>query len=74
MRIKQPSFRASLNNVLSAYSIRNPSIGYTQGFNFIVARLLEVLDEEEAFWVFTRIVECIMPLDYYSNMFGAVID
>lgn len=30
----------SLENVLIAYTIRNPTIGYCQGFNFIVGRLL----------------------------------
>jgi hypothetical protein len=35
-----------LKNVLICYSIRNSSIGYCQGFNFIAARLLEVLEDE----------------------------
>ena len=35
-----------LKNVLICYSIRNSSIGYCQGFNFIAARLLKVLDNE----------------------------
>jgi hypothetical protein len=35
-----------LKNVLLAYSRRNLSIGYCQGFNFIVARLLKVYKSE----------------------------
>lgn len=31
-------------------------------------------DEEDAFWIFTMMVESILPLDYYSNMVGALID
>ena len=31
-------------------------------------------DEEEAFWIFTMMVESMLPLDYYSNMVGALID
>lgn len=32
------------------------------------------MTEEEAFWTFAQIVECFIPLDYYSNLFGALID
>ena len=35
-----------LKNILICYSIRNSSIGYCQGFNFIVGRLLMYLDNE----------------------------
>ena len=35
-----------LREVLICYSIRNSSIGYCQGFNFIVQRLLETLKNE----------------------------
>ena len=41
-------------------------LGYCQGFNFIVGRLLQVMTEEEAFWTFTCIVENIMPVDYFQ--------
>lgn len=32
-----------LRNVLKTYSKRNPTIGYCQGMNFLVGRLLMVL-------------------------------
>ena len=35
-----------LRNVLLAYSRRNISIGYCQGFNFIVGRLLKIFESE----------------------------
>ncbi|CDW83987.1 tbc domain-containing protein [Stylonychia lemnae] len=135
-----------LRNVLATYCKRNPTIGYCQGMNFLVGRLIKVMqssssrhqknstpiyntdnirastnfipnnsenqsnpnllksqtsllsdvktensqgyrlsqvqnsqevddrDEEEAFWIFTHLVETILPLDYYSNMVGALID
>jgi hypothetical protein len=42
---------APLRNVLAAYVKRNTRIGYLQGMNFLVARLLVVMGEEEAFWM-----------------------
>ena len=43
---KFPSFKEKMRNILVCFSIRNNSIGYCQGFNFIVIRLLEVLKNE----------------------------
>jgi hypothetical protein len=43
---KNPSFKEKMKNILVCYSIRNNSIGYCQGFNFIIIRLLEVLQNE----------------------------
>ena len=31
-------------------------------------------DEEEAFWIFTMMLESMLPIDYYSNMVGVLID
>lgn len=42
--------------------------------NFIVGRLLKFMGEEEAFWTTTMILETVLPLDYYSNMIGVLID
>jgi hypothetical protein len=42
--------------------------------NFIVGRLLTYMSEEEAFWCLTMLIETILPLDYYSNMVGVLID
>ena len=57
-----------------AYIKRNPTIGYCQGMNFVAGRLLKVLEEEEAFWVLCQLLESILPLDYYSNMVGVLVD
>ena len=65
----------SMKNVLLAYSRRNISIGYCQGFNFIVGRLLYIFNNEEhAFWVFVQIIENLLPINYYSEMAGVIID
>lgn len=63
-----------LRNVLCTFVKRNPTIGYCQGMNFIVGNLLKHLNEQESFWLFTCIVENILPLDYYSDMLGILVD
>jgi hypothetical protein len=32
------------------------------------------MNEEEAFWTLCMILETILPVDYYSNMIGVLID
>lgn len=31
-------------------------------------------NEEYAFWTLCQIIECYLPLDYFSNFFGASVD
>ena len=32
------------------------------------------MSEEEAFWTLNQIIEKYLPLDYYSNMVGVLVD
>lgn len=72
-----------LRNVLTAYSRRNFTIGYCQGFNFIVGRLLKIVEnevnsnkflQEETFWMFVQIIEDILPLNYFNDLIGVMVD
>lgn len=64
-----------LKNILLAFSMRNITIGYCQGFNYIVAKLLlEIEDEEKTFWVFTQLAENYLPFDYYLKFTGVRTD
>ena len=57
-----------LNEVLLAYSRRNPEVGYCQGMNLITASLLLIMPTaEDAFWVLVSMIENILPLHYYDH-------
>ncbi|KAI9679497.1 MAG: hypothetical protein M1817_005519 [Caeruleum heppii] len=57
-----------LNEVLLAYSRRNPEVGYCQGMNLITASLLLIMPAaEDAFWVLCTIIEQILPSGYYDD-------
>lgn len=46
-----------------------------QGFNFIVGRILKIVQhEEKAFWIFVTIIENILPANFYSEMAGLMVD
>ena len=62
--------KQSLERILAAYIWRNPTVGYIQGFNFLMFRLRKVLSEEDTFWTMVQIVETYMPPDYYVEMYG----
>ncbi len=50
-----------LQRVLTAYALRNTSIGYVQGMNYLAAFLLLVTgDETETFWLFATLLEDIL--------------
>ena len=69
------SFLEKLKNILICYSTRNTSVGYCQGMNFIGGRLLLIMgNEEQAFWLFIQIMEKILPVIYYSELIGIVVE
>ena len=68
---KKEENKKKLLRILTAFIRRNSTIGYSQGFNFIVARLLMVVeDEEKVFWIFTQIIEAYLPGDFFLLFSG----
>uniref|UniRef100_A0AAV1VL99 Rab-GAP TBC domain-containing protein n=1 Tax=Peronospora matthiolae TaxID=2874970 RepID=A0AAV1VL99_9STRA len=64
------SGRGQLRRILRAYSLRNPSVGYCQGLNYIVAFLLLIADEEIVFWLLSVLCEDLYPGYYCPTMDG----
>ncbi|KAF9121713.1 hypothetical protein BGX30_002408 [Mortierella sp. GBA39] len=61
----------SLRNILKAYSLYDPHVGYCQGLGFLVGPLLMNMDEKEAFCVFVRLMETYdMRTMFTLNMEG----
>ena len=42
--------------------------------NNIVAKLIVCMSEEDAFWTFCQTIEQLLPLDYYSNILGVLVE
>lgn len=46
----------SLYNVLKAYSVYDPEVGYVQGMGFLAGLLLLYMSEEDAFWMLVALL------------------
>lgn len=56
-----------LRRVLRGIAWLYPEIGYCQGTGMVVASLLLLMEEEDAFWMMCAIVEDLLPASYYSH-------
>ncbi|KAI8518093.1 hypothetical protein Bbelb_041100 [Branchiostoma belcheri] len=66
---------SKLRNVLQAYCLHNPNIGYCQGLNFMVGMSLLFLEEEDAFWLLVAVTEKYFSNNYFDkNLVGAQAD
>ncbi|KAJ9112997.1 hypothetical protein QFC22_006093 [Naganishia vaughanmartiniae] len=65
-----------LRRCLTAYSWRDPQIGYCQGMNLIAATLLLTYDaEEQAYWTFVSIIKNMLPDDWFTpSLQGSMIE
>jgi small G protein signaling modulator 3 len=57
-----------LEELLRAYSLHNPRIGYCQGMNLITASLLLICaTPEDCFWLLVAIIDQILPSGYFDQ-------
>lgn len=63
-----------LRNVLTAYSWKNPEVGYCQAMNIVSAALLIYMSEEQAFWALGVICDRIVPGYYSKTMYATLLD
>ena len=64
----------TMRRVLSVYALHNPEVGYCQGMNVVLAMLLLVVEEEDAFFTLDTIVHEIMPGYYAPGLPGLIHD
>jgi hypothetical protein len=58
---ENPLGQGALMNVLKAYSIHDPEVGYCQGMGFLSAMFLSYMPEEQSFW---HLVACLNHKKY----------
>ncbi|XP_076454498.1 uncharacterized protein LOC143289420 [Babylonia areolata] len=64
-----------LQDVLLAFCVHNPNIGYCQGMNFLVAMALLFMDPQDAFWTLVAVTERYHTVSYFDqNLLGAQAD
>uniref|UniRef100_A0A1I8H8F2 Rab-GAP TBC domain-containing protein n=1 Tax=Macrostomum lignano TaxID=282301 RepID=A0A1I8H8F2_9PLAT len=64
-----------LQEILQAFCLHNPSVGYCQGMNFIAGMGLLFLSKEDAFWLLVAVTECYFhPLYFTGSLLGAQAD
>ena len=64
-----------LSNVLTAYAMHNPTVGYCQGLNYITGMLLLVSKNEvDSFWLLQQMLDNLLPDFYSSRMFGLRVE
>ncbi|KAF7727879.1 hypothetical protein EC973_006878 [Apophysomyces ossiformis] len=64
----------SLRRVLSAYSWKDPELGYCQAMNIVTSAILIYMNEEQAFFTLSVLCDDMLPGYYSTSMYGALLD
>lgn len=71
---QSPEGIATLRRVLTAYSWKNPELGYCQAMNIVVAAILIYTSEEQCFWLLDMLCDRLVPGYYTQSMSGTILD
>ncbi|UZJ52900.1 hypothetical protein CBS101457_002220 [Exobasidium rhododendri] len=71
---QSPEGIETLRRVLTAYSWKNPELGYCQAMNIVVAALLIYTSEEQCFWLLDMLCDRLLPGYYTQSMSGTILD
>ncbi|CEP07863.1 hypothetical protein [Parasitella parasitica] len=71
---QQPEGINSLRRVLSAYSWKDPELGYCQAMNIVTSAILIYMSEEQAFFTLSILCDDLLPGYYSTSMYGALLD
>ncbi|CAG8750684.1 3872_t:CDS:10, partial [Gigaspora margarita] len=63
-----------LRRVLTAYSWKDPELGYCQAMNIVASAILIYMSEEQAFWILSILCDRMLPGYYSTSMYGAILD
>ncbi|KAK9763293.1 GTPase activating protein (GAP), variant 2 [Basidiobolus ranarum] len=63
-----------LRRVLTAYSWKDPALGYCQAMNIVASAILIYMSEEQAFWTISVLCDRFLPGYYSTSMYGALLD
>ncbi|CAG8579651.1 6608_t:CDS:10, partial [Ambispora gerdemannii] len=64
----------TLRRVLTAYSWKDPELGYCQAMNIVASALLIYMSEEQTFWTLSVLCDRMLPGYYSTSMYGAILD
>ncbi|CAG8518956.1 15115_t:CDS:10 [Funneliformis mosseae] len=64
----------TLRRVLTAYSWKDPELGYCQAMNIVTSAILIYMSEEQAFWILSVLCDRMLPGYYSTSMYGAILD
>ena len=59
--------RRNMKHVLEALMVKYPQIGYCQGMNYIIGFLLCFANEEQAFELFSDLIDRVLPSHFYQT-------
>ena len=60
--------QSAFEDIMTCYAKRNSAFAYNQSQSQILRRILEVVpDAKKAFWIYTCLIETILPLNFFSH-------